>query len=134
MCLFIFSLDDRQSLNKWCDQLINFEVTREELLESHELEVDSTTENKSAPLKKKRKVLVEPEAGTKKNTQLVGAMAAKSRASEIFKAMSPASNNDEKIGTPSDKDSADVLSMKEQLQQQQQLIFQLQKELSEKCK
>ena len=87
MCLFIFSLDDCQSLNKWCDQLINFEVTREELL-SHELEVDSTTENKSAPLKKKRKVLVEPEAGTKKNTQLVGAMAVKSRASEIFKVLS----------------------------------------------
>ncbi|XP_019860258.1 PREDICTED: uncharacterized protein LOC100637058 isoform X2 [Amphimedon queenslandica] len=127
--------NDRQSLNKWCDQLINLEVTKEELLESHELEVDSTTvTEKSAPVKKKRKL--EPEARSKKNTQLVGAMAAKSRASEIFKAMSPATcSNDEKVAVPSRQDplaTDEVLTMKEQLQQQQQLICQLQKELSEK--
>lgn len=54
-----FSADDRQQLNKDCDALVKFEVTREDLLAMAEKKVDSTTDIEDSPIKAppKRKVL-----------------------------------------------------------------------------
>ena len=44
--------DDTRELNKICDSLINFEITRDDLLKQDEKEVDLTTEEMYSPAKK----------------------------------------------------------------------------------
>lgn len=50
-----FHAADRQSLQKDCSSLVNFETTREELLEESSKQVDSTTPD-TTPVKRSRKV------------------------------------------------------------------------------
>jgi len=69
--------DNRSALLKECDKLVNMEVTREDLLNEAEMEVDSTTEE--SPVKKRK-------VDTKKSQMQKRARidAAKMRAKEIF--------------------------------------------------
>ena len=108
--MFVY-IDDRQQLNKICDQLLNLEISKEDLLKMNECEIDSTTNEK---ISKKPKL----DQGSKKSKNVAKAEASRIRAEEIFK-------------TKSDIE-CDVL--KEQLYKQQQLIEKLQKHLQEKSK
>lgn len=76
--MYSFSIpDNRSALPKECDKLVNIEVTREDLLNEAEMEVDSTTEE--SPVKKRK-------VDTKRSQMQKKARidAAKMRAKEIF--------------------------------------------------
>ena len=138
MVYFVHYADDRQQLNKTCTSLINFEVTRDDLLKLGESEVDSTTEDTYSPIKKKAK-LDRPKikdkkpkkpAGSKSAAKKVEAQAkieaAKMRAREIFKAK-------RRLVPLSDSDSEEEqMGIHKQLQEQQQLIERLRKQLQER--
>ena len=123
LCLFV---DNRQQLNRTCESLINFEVTREEVLAQSEVQVDSTTDDKPNPVKKpklsaegvlcstKKSKMIE-----KKQLTLTRAETAKMRAREIFRASPSESGND-------DKSDSELLK---QLCGKEELINNLQKQL-----
>ena len=125
---------DCQQLNKVCDALINFKVTREELLRQAEVEVDSTTEG-DTPVKKPRlesKVIKPAKAkpSEKKKLAFSKVEAAKSRAKEIFSQMAPPVESD--LDSCSEEESD--LEMVKQMREQQKLIATLKQQLQEKCK
>ena len=117
-----------------CDSLINFEITREELLRQADTEVDSTTEEVDSPVKKprlenkvKKMASISKSKTDKKKLAFSKAEAAKSRAKEIFSEMAPTCSSD------LDSSSEDEEMMK-QVRDQQKLIEILKKQLQEKCK
>ena len=87
----ILLIGNRQELNKMCDKLINFEITRDDLIKADESEVDSTVEG--TPVKKLKldttsSVQQKPKLkkSEKKLQAEVKAKAAKLKAKEIFEA------------------------------------------------
>lgn len=142
VCCLLHYADDCQQLNKTCSSLINFEVTRDDLLKQGESEVDSTTEDTYSPIKKKAK-LDRPKIKTKKTRKPAGSKsatqvkkveaqakleAAKMRAREIFKAK-------HRLVPLLDSDSEEEqMGIHKQLQEQQQLIERLRKQLQERGK
>ena len=106
-----------------CDKLINFEITRDDLIKADESEVDSTVEDTPVKKLKLDTTSVQQKPKLKKSEKKlqaeVKAKAAKLKAKEIFEA----------------KDLLDVESestaMKEQIRQQQDLIRKLQKEIDQ---
>ena len=115
--------DDARGLNKLCDSLANFEITRDDLLKQDEKEMDSTTKEMYSPAKKTK---LQQMATTSKATQqkkkkldMVKVEAAKSRAKEIFNQMAPISV-ESAVECSSDEESAS--EMEKTVQDQQKLI------------
>jgi len=137
---FHFSADDLRELNKVCDSLVGLEITREELLEQHEAEVDSTTEDIDSPVKKpkltpksekKTTTSRKPKASNiqeKKKLALSKVEAAKSRAKEIFREMPSDSDLDD------DSEHEGQGEMEKQVKEQEKVIEMLRRQLQEKSK
>lgn len=101
--LYLFiTTDSRPELNKLCESLVNMEITKEDVLQKSESEVDSTTED--TPVKKP-KILKEKQVNNKKKINFAKAQAAAARAKEIF------NSND------TDELRKEIESLKKQLEQ-----------------
>lgn len=133
--IYFHVADDRRDLNKVCDSLISFEVTREDLLRQAETEVDSTTEETYSPMKKPKKVKTiacsqktkKALVQEKKKVALSKVEAAKIRAKEIFNQMTP------DIESDSEDDNIIDTKIEQKFREQEQKIENLTKQLQEKC-
>ena len=99
-----------------CDKLVNFEVTREQLLEEDTTKVDSTT--KCNPPEKRRKV--EKQAKVAKLQKIAAAEAARERARAMFSAADDSDSDiePEELYRQLSKQKHEIQELQKKLQQQ----------------
>ena len=120
-------IESRAKLEKTMKKLLNFEVTREELLDNQlsDCEVDSTTGSAAPSKHRKRKplgkpIVDKPDKGSKKKDALISA--AKKRAMELFESKS--SNSQTLPAKETSLESNKIAELQKELQQVKELLHQ----------